>query len=90
MYRSRMAAAVALLSTITSTEIVAQSFSEPAAFEAQHPDRDVLNRGALTPAAGAAAGLESLARADDTGGGGNSASSRGAHERFRLHRSQSK
>ncbi|MGC2775790.1 MAG: hypothetical protein WA418_09165 [Bradyrhizobium sp.] len=27
----------------------AQSFSEPAAYEAAHPDRDVLNGGALTP-----------------------------------------
>jgi hypothetical protein len=90
MYRLRMAAAVALLSTIPSTEMLAQSFSEPAAFEAQHPDRDVLNGGALTPAARAAAGLESLARADGTRGSGNSASARGAHGRFRLDRSQSK
>ena len=29
----------------------AQSFSEPAAFQAMHPDRDVLNGGALTPEA---------------------------------------
>jgi 1,6-anhydro-N-acetylmuramate kinase len=29
----------------------AQSFSEPAAYEAAHPDRDVLNGGALTPEA---------------------------------------
>jgi hypothetical protein len=27
----------------------AQSFSEPAAYEAAHPDRDVLNGGTLTP-----------------------------------------
>jgi len=27
----------------------AQSFSEPAAYEAAHPDRDVLSGGALTP-----------------------------------------
>ena len=37
------------------TQPFAQSFSEPAAFEAQHPDRDVLNGGALTPAAKAEA-----------------------------------
>ena len=50
--------AAALLSTVAMTEVHAQSFSEPAAFAAQHPDRDVLNGGALTPAARASAGLD--------------------------------
>jgi hypothetical protein len=53
-------AAAALLSTIAIAEVHAQSFSEPAAFAAQHPDRDVLNGGALTPAARASAGLDGL------------------------------
>jgi hypothetical protein len=52
-----MTAALALLSTIASTQVLAQSFGEPAAFAAQHPDRDVLNGGALTPEARAATGL---------------------------------
>jgi hypothetical protein len=52
----QVAAAAALLSLL-ATPVFAQSFGEPSAFEAQHPDRDVLNGGALTPAARAAAGL---------------------------------
>ena len=63
MYKLKMATAVILLSMTTSTEMLAQSFSEPAAFESQHPDRDVLNGGVLTPAARTAAGLESLGAA---------------------------
>ena len=39
--------AAALLSTITAASASAQ---EPAAFQAQYPNRDVLNGGALTPA----------------------------------------
>ena len=39
--------AAALISTIPATSALAQ---EPAAFQAQYPDRDVLNGGALTPA----------------------------------------
>lgn len=39
--------ATALISTISATFALAQ---EPAAFQAQYPDRDVLNGGALTPA----------------------------------------
>jgi hypothetical protein len=81
MAKLRIVAAVALLSTITSTQVSAQSFTEPAAFAAQHPDRDVLNGGALTPAARAAAGLESLRGVGST----NSVSARGTHERFRRH-----
>lgn len=41
-------AAVALLSTISATAALAD---DPDAFQAQHPDRDILNGGALTPAA---------------------------------------
>ena len=52
--------AAVLLSTVAMTEVHAQSFSEPAAFAAQHPDRDVLNGGTLTPAARASAGLDGL------------------------------
>jgi hypothetical protein len=37
----------ALISIISATFALAQ---EPAAFQAQYPDRDVLNGGALTPA----------------------------------------
>jgi hypothetical protein len=57
MAKLTVAAAVALFSTITATQVFAQVFSDPDAFQAQHPDRDVLNGGALTPAARAAAGL---------------------------------
>ncbi|WP_407159024.1 hypothetical protein [Bradyrhizobium sp. STM 3557] len=38
------------LSIATVTSALAQ-FSEPAAYQAQHPDRDVLNGGAPTPEA---------------------------------------
>src|SRR4029077_17508955 len=40
-------AAAALISMIAASSALAQ---EPAAFQAQFPDRDVLNGGALTPA----------------------------------------
>ncbi len=41
----------ALMSAITVTSAFAQAgFSEPAAFQAMNPNRDVLNGGALTPA----------------------------------------
>src|SRR3954454_15519210 len=56
--RFAAAAGAALLSTIAVTDVSGQSFSEPAAFQAQHPDRDVLNGGALTPAGRASAGLD--------------------------------
>jgi hypothetical protein len=49
-------AAASLLLILPFTPVFAQTFSEPAAFEAQHPDRDVLNGGALTPAARTAPG----------------------------------
>jgi BA14K-like protein len=50
----KAAAVAALLSGLALTPVVAQSFSEPAAFAAAHPNRDVLNGGALTPAGAAA------------------------------------
>jgi len=43
--------AAALISTIPATSALAQAaISEPGAFEAMFPNRDVLNGGALTPA----------------------------------------
>ena len=43
--------AAALISTISATCALAQeAISEPGTFQAMHPDRDVLNGGALTPA----------------------------------------
>lgn len=43
--------AAALIATIPVTSALAQAaISEPGAFEAQFPNRDVLNGGALTPA----------------------------------------
>jgi hypothetical protein len=43
--------AAALISTISTTCALAQAaISEPGAFQAQFPNRDVLNGGALTPA----------------------------------------
>ena len=58
-------AAAVLISAISATSALAQ---EPAAFQAQYPDRDFLNGGALTPAgrlglerAGGAAGLPAAA-----------------------------
>jgi hypothetical protein len=57
MTRTGTAVAAALLSTATLMPTLAQAqFSEPAAFQATHPDRDVLNGGQLTPAARAARG----------------------------------
>jgi hypothetical protein len=82
MRKANIWAAVVLFSTITSTQGFAQSFGEPAAYAAQHPDRDVLNGGALTPAARAAAGLESLKSlygATDVA----KPSARRSHKRFR-------
>jgi hypothetical protein len=78
MAKLTVAAAVALFSTITATQVFAQVFSDPDAFQAQHPDRDVLNGGALTPAARAAAA--------GVGGSTNSVPARGIHQTFRRHR----
>jgi hypothetical protein len=57
MTRMNIAVAAALLSTAALMPTLAQAqFSEPAAYQAAHPDRDVLNGGQLTPAARAARG----------------------------------
>ena len=42
--------AVAVVMSIAAATSASAQFSEPAAYQAQHPDRDVLNGGALTPA----------------------------------------
>jgi hypothetical protein len=58
MTRTKIAVAAALLSAaaaVMPTTAQAQ-FSEPAAYQAAHPDRDVLNGGQLTPAGRAARG----------------------------------
>ena len=57
MTRMSFVVVAALLSVaVTSTAAQAQ-FSEPAAYQAAHPDRDVLNGGQLTPAGRAAHGF---------------------------------
>jgi len=57
MTRTSIALAAAFLSTAALVPTLAQAqFSEPAAYQAAHPDRDVLNGGQLTPAARAARG----------------------------------
>ncbi|MGY8632328.1 hypothetical protein RAD15_07510 [Bradyrhizobium sp. 14AA] len=57
MTRTKIAVAAALLSAAALTPTLAQAqLSEPAAYQAAHPDRDVLNGGQLTPAARAALG----------------------------------
>ena len=51
MTRLTALVAVALLSTVSITPALAQAaISEPGAFQAMFPNRDVLNGGALTPA----------------------------------------
>jgi len=42
--------AVAFVISIAAATSASAQFSEPAAFQAMHPDRDVLNGGELTPA----------------------------------------
>ena len=78
-------AAAALLLILSLTPLFAQTFSEPAAFEAQHPDRDVLNGGALTPAARGAAGLESSRALYDGVGSTNPQSTHRTQGRSRRH-----
>ncbi|MET4201218.1 MULTISPECIES: hypothetical protein [Bradyrhizobium] len=57
MTRTKIAVAAALLSAAALMPTMAQAqFSEPAAYQAAHPDRDVLNGGQLTPAARQARG----------------------------------
>ncbi len=84
----KLLVATALISTISATSAVAQ---EPAAFQAQFPDRDVLNGGALTPAGrilGLSGGAASLYEANkaDAGIGGASPSSRAPRHHGRLPR----
>ena len=74
----KLLVATALISTISATSAPAQ---EPAAFQAQFPDRDVLNGGALTPAGrilGQPGGAANLYEANKAaaGTGGASPSSR--------------
>src|SRR3954451_11442448 len=57
MTRTKIAVAAALVSAAALMPTMAQAqFSEPAAYQAAHPDRDVLNGGQLTPAARGARG----------------------------------
>jgi hypothetical protein len=57
MTRTGFVIAAALMSAASLTPTLAQAqLSEPAAFQAAHPDRDVLNGGQLTPAGRAARG----------------------------------
>ncbi|WP_407188012.1 hypothetical protein [Bradyrhizobium centrosematis] len=57
MTRTSIAVSAALLSAAALVPTMAQAqFSEPAAYQAAHPDRDVLNGGQLTPAGRAARG----------------------------------
>ena len=57
MTRTKLALAAALLAASALIPTMAQAqLSEPAAYQAAHPDRDVLNGGQLTPAARAALG----------------------------------
>ncbi len=51
MTRARIIAAAALLAATAMPTMAQAQFSEPAAYQAAHPDRDVLNGGQLTPAA---------------------------------------
>jgi hypothetical protein len=84
--------AAVLLSAISATAALAQS--EPAAFESQYPNRDILNGGALTPAGRAAleasGGAAGAYRVDDsrgaTGSAGPLVPARRYHAR-RVHRS---
>jgi hypothetical protein len=70
----KLLVATALISTISAKSALAQ---EPAAFQAQFPDRDVLNGGALTPAGrilelpGGAASLYEANKADAGMGSAN-------------------
>lgn len=58
-----IAVAAALISAAALMPTRAQAqLSEPAAYQAAHPDRDVLNGGQLTPAARAALGQQGIPR----------------------------
>jgi hypothetical protein len=70
----KLLVATALISTVSATSAPAE---EPAAFQAQFPDRDVLNGGALTPAGRILklpGGAASLYEANKAGAGIGSAS----------------
>ena len=54
MIRTTIAVAAALLAAALTPTTAQAQFSEPAAYQAAHPDRDVLNGGQLTPAGRAA------------------------------------
>ena len=56
MIRTKIAVAAALLAAALTPTMAEAQFSEPAAYQAAHPDRDVLNGGQLTPAGRAALG----------------------------------
>lgn len=59
MTRTNLAVAAATMLAAALMPTLAQAqFSEPAAYQAAHPDRDVLNGGQLTPAARAALGQQ--------------------------------
>jgi hypothetical protein len=83
--RIHVAIALALLSTIPSTQVLAQ-FSEPAAFASQHPDRDVLNGGELTPEGRTKAALENSRGAWGAVRSTDSVSAHGAYDRPRRRR----
>lgn len=59
MTRTGIAVAAALLLAAALPSMAQAQFSEPAAYQAAHPDRDVLNGGQLTPAGRAALGGQS-------------------------------
>lgn len=56
MTRISLLVAAALLSTALTATLARAQVSEPAAFQSQNPNRDVLNGGQLTPAGRAALG----------------------------------
>lgn len=58
MTRTKIAVAAALLAVALTPTMAQAQFSEPAAYQAAHPDRDVLNGGQLTPAGRAALGQQ--------------------------------
>ncbi|WP_061022185.1 hypothetical protein [Bradyrhizobium sp. CCH5-F6] len=60
MTRTEIAVAAALLAVALTPTMAQAQFSEPAAYQAAHPDRDVLNGGQLTPAARAALGQQAM------------------------------
>lgn len=87
MNRTKIAVAAALLSAAALMPTMAQAqFSEPAAYQAAHPDRDVLNGGQLTPAGRAAHGLQGTPSDAYAFQPNPSAVAPGVHPRHRRHR----